>query len=156
MKQVFGEIGKVLKDDGKLSLVFHSAKAEIWQALVSAFENNGFKVSLSSILDKVQGSFKQVTSSIKVQGDPLLLLTKSDGKKNGVVINGHSKEHKIIKLEVLLKTPLFTLIISMRESQSAFFSRYVNACLESGIPVSKDAKQFYELLSEEILTTQHN
>lgn len=154
MKQVFGEIGKVLKDDGKLSLVFHSAKAEIWQALVSAFRNNGFKVSLSSILDKVQGSFKQVTSSIKVQGDPLLLLTKSDGKKNGVVINGHSKEHKIIR-NIVENAFIHSNNINERKPER-LFSRYVNACLESGIPVSKDAKQFYELLSGEILNTQHN
>lgn len=154
MKQVFREIGKVLKDDGKLSLVFHSAKAEIWQALVSAFENNGFKVSLSSILDKVQGSFKQVTSSIKVQGDPLLLLTKSDRKKNGVVINGHSKEHKIIR-SIVENAFIHSNNINERKPER-LFSRYVNACLESGIPVTKDAKQFYELLSEEILTTQHN
>lgn len=154
MKQVFGEISKVLKEDGNLSLVFHSAKAEIWQALVSAFQYNGFKVSLSSILDKAQGSFKQVTSSIKVQGDPLLLLTKSDGSEDEVIINGHSKENDIIR-SIVENAFIHSNSINERKPER-LFSRYVNACLESGIPVSKDAKQFYELLSEETLYTQHN
>lgn len=154
MKQVFNEAANVLKDSGKMSLVFHSAKAEIWQALINAFQNAGFKVSLSNILNKVQGSFKQVTSSIKVQGDPLLLLTKSDTKKEEIAVNGHTKEHQMIK-KIVDNAFINADNLSERKPER-LFSRYVNACLESGLPVSKNAKQFYKIVDEEIAQFQHN
>lgn len=153
MKQVFSETHGVLKNDGKMSLVFHSAKAEIWQALVSAFKESGFEVSLSSILDKVQGSFKQVTSTVSVQGDPLMLLSKSKKKVNGAPAGGYSDEEAIIK--VILSNVYHGVNNIDERKPERLFSRYITACLESGIPVSKNAKQFYAIVQKEISKFQH-
>ena len=68
---------RVLRRDGKLTLVFHSASAKVWRALQGAYTDAGFAVECAGVLDKTQGSFKQVTTGGAVRGDPLLLLGKS-------------------------------------------------------------------------------
>lgn len=147
MRKVLCEVYRVLKKDGSLSLVFHSAKAEIWRALVDAFQEAGFKVSLSSILDKVQASFKQATSSVKVLGDPLLLLNKS------AKIFGHtSKSNRIDEDEIIRKVlnKAFNEQNSNEERKpERLFSRYITTCLETGTPVSINARQFYEIVQAE-------
>jgi DNA modification methylase len=148
MKKVFSESYKVLKNDGKMSLVFHSAKAEIWQALVNAFKQSNFEVSLSSILDKVQGSFKQVTSTVKVQGDPIILLIKSKKKVNGISVNRYRDEQAIIN--GIINNAFNGVTNEDERTPERLFSRYVTACLESGIPVSKNAKEFYKSIMREI------
>ena len=76
MESVFTEIGRVLKAEGLATVVFHSAHSEVWRALAQAYTNAGFTVEATSVLDKIQASFKQVVSTVAVKGDPLLLLSK--------------------------------------------------------------------------------
>ena len=148
MQKVFSEINKVLKPEGKTSLVFHSAKSDVWRALVQSYSHAGFKVAISSILDKVQGSFKQVTSTIKVQGDPLLLLIKDTSVARPKKMDNKKEEASIINS---ILNQAFNIAIDPNERKiERLFSRYVNACLESGVPVSKNAKEFYSVIEEEI------
>ncbi|MCG5526092.1 hypothetical protein LRB11_14300 [Ectothiorhodospira haloalkaliphila] len=70
----FREVRRILKPHGKATMVFHSASAEIWKALQRAYQDAGFDVELAGVLDKKQGSFKQVTAEGAVRGDPVLLL----------------------------------------------------------------------------------
>lgn len=71
------EVWRILKPDGQATLVFHSASAEVWNALQAAYTDAGFNVECAGVLAKTQGSFKQVTTSGAVRGDPVLLLGKS-------------------------------------------------------------------------------
>jgi 16S rRNA G966 N2-methylase RsmD len=68
------EARRILKPQGKATLVFHSASAEVWHALQGAYGDAGFSVECAGLLDKTQGSFKQVTTEGAVRGDPVLLL----------------------------------------------------------------------------------
>ncbi|MEM6813342.1 MAG: DNA methyltransferase [Bacteroidota bacterium] len=152
MEQVFQQLNKSLKEDGKISLVFHSAKSEVWRSLVNSFSNAGFSVLLSNILDKVQGSFKQVTSNIKVQGDPLLLLAKSKSINDRTDEFNKKEEVQIIN-ELLHEA--FTLNNDIDEQKpERLYSRYISACIESGVPVSQNAKDFYLFVRKEIQNTQ--
>jgi 16S rRNA G966 N2-methylase RsmD len=151
MEQVFHELNKVLKKDGKISLVFHSAKSEVWRGLVNSFSKAGFTVRLSNILDKVQGSFKQVTSNIKVQGDPLLLLTKERHLDNSQTHKTGEEEHYIIQRII---DDAFHLNSDLNEQKpERLYSRYISACIESGVPVSQNAKDFYLMLRKELQNT---
>lgn len=141
MQSVFTEMYRTLKDEGKTTVVFHSAKASIWKALMTAYSKAGFKIRTSSILDKAQGSFKQVNSNVKVQGDPLLLLEKEEKKKiNGEIKNGNSPKNIILKL---LKNA--SLPASPREERTPerLYSRFVAQCLEKNIDVPMNAEDFY-------------
>jgi 16S rRNA G966 N2-methylase RsmD len=146
MQQIFIQISKVLKPLGTMSLVFHSAKAEIWRTLIGAYQQAGLKVETSSILDKIQGSFKQVISQVKVQGDPLLLLSKSTEQKQSAMDLGNETEliNKIIEKAFVLTNDL------EEQKPERLFSRYINACLESGKLVLLDAKTFYQLIAQRL------
>src|SRR3546814_15087861 len=64
----------LFRSSGKATMVFHSASAEVWNALQRAYQDAGFDVEYAGVLDKKQGSFKQVTTEGAVRGDPVLLL----------------------------------------------------------------------------------
>lgn len=72
------EVHRLLKPTGKATLVFHSASADVWNALQAAYSNGGLSVECAGVLGKTQGSFKQVTTAGAVRGDPVLLLSRSD------------------------------------------------------------------------------
>lgn len=76
LRRAFCEAYRVLRPDGHATVVFHSASAQVWNALRDACEQAGFSVANTSILDKTQGSFKQVRTAGAVKGDPLILLSK--------------------------------------------------------------------------------
>lgn len=74
LTSALSEVRRVLKPKAKATLVFHSATAEVWNALQNAYQDAGFGVECAGVLDKTQGSFKQVTTAGAVRGDPVLLL----------------------------------------------------------------------------------
>ncbi len=74
--RAFREAYRVLKRNANATVVFHSTSARVWNALRAASEDAGFSVTCASVLDKTQGSFKQVTTKGAVRGDPLILLSK--------------------------------------------------------------------------------
>ena len=75
------EARRILKPSGKATLVFHSASAGVWNALQAAYTDAGFGVECAGVLDKTQGSFKQVTTNGAVRGDPVLLLGKKTAQQ---------------------------------------------------------------------------
>ena len=86
LARALAEVKRILKPDAKATLVFHSASAEVWSALQSAYTSAGFGVVHASVLNKTQESFKQVTTARAVKGDPVLLLAKkspSEPETNG-------------------------------------------------------------------------
>ena len=134
MGAVFSEIERVMKPQGNATVVFHSAKSVIWQALTKAYSGVGLQVRFTSVLDKLQSSFKQTNSTISVKGDPLLLLTK-----------GKIKELcKLGSKEIMDKILSELDITSENEKKpERLYSRYVNLCLESEVQVDIDAIDFY-------------
>jgi 16S rRNA G966 N2-methylase RsmD len=146
MKKVLEEIARTLKKSAKATLVFHSSKAEIWQALTEAYEHAGLGVMAASILDKIQESFKQVVSTVSVKGDPLLLLEK---RKTRTRREDEDTERKVIIGAILNRVRRETRDI--RESTpQRMYSRFVTRCLEEGIPVAIDADAFYKMVPEKL------
>ena len=140
MAQVFREVARVLVDDGLVTVVFHSAKAAVWQALARAYRQAGLSVRTTSVLDKAQPSFKQVVSTTKVKGDPLILLEKTPYEAPS-----SSQSAKAILQAVLSNAGLHGS--SAERTRERMFSRFVTQCLLEDVPVSLDAAAFYEHLS---------
>lgn len=137
MASVFSEAARVLKPQGVATVVFHAAKANVWLTLQKAYSAAGFKVAATSVLDKLQASFKQVVSTVSVKGDPLLLLTKSE----------QLLPKDIATDEELIEELIFQAKSSLNPTErepSRLYSRYINYCLERGTLVHLDAEQFYE------------
>lgn len=124
------EARRVLKDDGLMTLVFHSSKADVWQALASAIEDAGLNVVTTTHLAKSQESFKQVVSAGGVRGDSLILLSDS-ARKPDKPTTSESEPDSPERLN------------GPRDAYAA----YVNHCLENGIRVELDAREAYERFS---------
>ncbi len=139
MGDVFSEIARVLKPEGLATVVFHSAKADVWRALSGAYSGAGLRVEATSVLDKIQASFKQVVSDVSVKGDPLLLLSKGTATS----VSGIDPER--VANEVLACA--LGLGPEEREPQR-LYSRFVARCLELGMDVHIDAREFYGRANE--------
>lgn len=134
MGSVFKEMSRVLKSNGLATVVFHSAHSEIWRVLASSYIEAGFSVQATSVLDKIQSSFKQVVSNVTVKGDPLLLLSKEER----LVKHSHSEcslADKIIQDSANLTKE--------EKTNERLYSRFIGSCLELGIDITLDARDFY-------------
>lgn len=145
MSDVFVEIARVLNKDGKATIVFHSGKADVWRTLQTAHLGAGLQVALSSVLDKIQGSFKQVNSMVSVKGDPLLLLTKVNPA--GRVKSKNKSVESIIS--ELVDTAVKAQDIKERTPER-LYSRFVARCMENKIKISIDASGFYSMARERL------
>jgi len=138
MEAVFQEAHRVMKPRAQATVVFHSAKADVWSSLQRAYMQCGFAVRRTGLLDKIQGSFKQVTAAGSVKGDPLLLL-----EKGGIFTHASvSDACPDLMLQEVLAMAVATG--DRRElTVDRMFSRYVSQCLAQGVFVTEDAPQFY-------------
>jgi 16S rRNA G966 N2-methylase RsmD len=139
MAQVFAEVARVLADDGLATVVFHSAQATVWQALVDAYAKAGLAVRTTSVLDKRQASFKQVVSTTTVKGDPLILLTKQPVEK----AMKHLGSVEEVVAAVLADADASD--VADERTRERLFSRFITRCLVEGVPVTLGAGEFYEL-----------
>lgn len=138
MGTVFKEIWRVLKPEGIATVVFHSAHSEVWRALAKAYAMAGFAVEATSVLDKIQASFKQVVSNVSVRGDPLLLLSKRPAERT------QATSSLDIAAEVIRNARNGSKVDAQR-----LYSHFVGKCLELGREVDMDAKTFYSLANAE-------
>lgn len=81
LSKAFKELSRIMKPQARATVVFHSTSAAVWNALLGAFAAGGLSVEAASVLDKRQGSFKQVTAANAVKGDALILLGKMPSSK---------------------------------------------------------------------------
>ena len=141
MTRAFREIGRILKKDGKATVVFHSSSSEVWNKLRESYTEAGMSVENASILDKTQGSFKQVTTNGAVKGDALLLLGKQTRR------DGANIPYEVLPvMKELLKTAHASQDRSERTPQW-LYSRFVMHYLTRDQSVPLDANDFYELVA---------
>ncbi|WP_418319562.1 DNA methyltransferase [Piscinibacter sakaiensis] len=138
MGAVFKEMARTLKPEGLATVVFHSAHSEVWRALAQAYASAGFTVEATSVLDKIQASFKQVVSTMSVKGDPLLLLSKRQPERS------KAKASSKIAVDVIRAARN-----GSRNDPQRLYSQFVGKCLELGRDVEMDAKAFYALARSE-------
>jgi adenine-specific DNA methylase len=138
MTKVFAEMRRVLKDDSNATVVFHSSKAAVWNALRSAYTDAGFVVEATGSLEKNQVTFKQVVSENSVQGDPLILLSKGNGT------NSTNSSRSVLD-EVIADGAN-----SSNRNERKMYANYIGECLKRGIAVDLDAKAAYNYIAERV------
>lgn len=135
LTEALSEANRVLKPDGKATLVFHSASADVWNALRAAYSDAGLGVECAGVLDKTQGSFKQVTTAGAVRGDPVLLLAKAPKAEA-------NEADCVWKVAERLSASAFELDASEQSAQR-LYSRLVSHYLTRDQDVPLDADEFY-------------
>jgi len=137
--RVFAELARVLRPAGRVTVVFHSSKPAVWEALANAFDRNGFEVARTSLLEKSQVSFKQVVSAGGTRFDGMFMLRKSAGaaeRRNGST--PALAEH----------LAALTDGVPAGLSPKRMYARYVVECVETGVPVAMTAPAFYAYLRD--------
>jgi len=79
MQRCFTEYYRVLKPGRWMTVVFSNSKASVWNAIQVALQQAGFVVAEVTALDKVQGSYRQVTSATAVKQDLVISAYKPNG-----------------------------------------------------------------------------
>jgi DNA modification methylase len=76
MEKCFSQYYKVLKPGRWMTVEFSNSKANIWNAIQEAIQKSGFVIANVAVLDKKQGSFKAVTSTVAVKQDLVITAYK--------------------------------------------------------------------------------
>lgn len=79
MAACFSEYNRVLKPGHWMTVVFSNTQASVWNSIQTALQEAGFVVANVSALDKKQGSFKAVTTTVAVKQDLVISAYKPDG-----------------------------------------------------------------------------
>ena len=79
MTACFAEYYRVLKPGRWMTVVFSNTQASVWNSLITALQEAGFVVANVSALDKKQGSFKSVTTTVAVKQDLVISAYKPNG-----------------------------------------------------------------------------
>lgn len=79
MRRCFAEYYRVLKPGRWMTVVFSNSKAAVWNAIQVALQQAGFVVAEVTALDKIQGSYRQVTSTTAVKQDLVISAYKPNG-----------------------------------------------------------------------------
>lgn len=143
LEQVFQEVARVTKPDGLATVVFHSSKIDIWNAVANAFRSADLDVLDASVLDKTQVSFKQAVSSSSARGDALFLLAPT-----AIDATGAAEEPEPSNVIDLVFARARAHEDRDEQRPDRLYSRYVGECVTSGVSVSLDSGDFYRLVAE--------
>lgn len=139
LERAFREFYRVLRPHGHATVVFHSASAQVWNSLRNACEQAGFVVANTSVLDKTQGSFKQVRTAGAVKGDPLILLGKTPPKAAAGATDVWVLANRLADRAALSGDPT-------EATAQRLYSRLVAHYLAARQDVPIDAGAFYQLM----------
>ncbi len=79
MQRCFAEYHRVLKPGRWITIVFHNSEPAVWNAIQVALQLAGFVVAQVTVLDKIQRSYRQVTSSNVPKEDLVISAYKPNG-----------------------------------------------------------------------------
>ena len=136
---VFSEVQRVMKPTAAVSVVFNSGSANVWNAFKNSCTDAGLTIECTSVLDKKQGSFKQVTANGSVKGDPIILLRKSRKRKQS-----KSEDVWVVAQQIIHRAKSDPMELSPQRLYSRLVGHYL--ALELDVPI--DAPDFYMQLKE--------
>ena len=155
MTQCFREYYRVLKPGRWMTVEFHNSKNAVWNAIQEALQKAGFVVADVRVLDKKQGTFKQVTSSGAVKQDLIISAYKPNGgleERFKLTAGTEEGVWDFVRIH-LEKLPMPKIrggeleVIAERQ-QHLLFDRMVAFHVQRGVLVPVSAAEFYEGLRQ--------
>ncbi|MEW6624169.1 MAG: DNA methyltransferase [Bacillota bacterium] len=155
MEKSFNEYYRVLKPGRWMTMVFHNSKNSVWNAIQEAILKAGFVIANVRILDKKQGSFKQVTTTSAVKQDLVIsaykpkvsflkrFLTEA-GTEEGAW--AFVREH-LKKLPVVIENDGVLDIISERQNY-LLYDAMIAFHIQKGASIPMGAADFYKGLKQ--------
>ncbi len=160
MDDSFVEFYRILKPERWITIEFHNSQNSVWNAINEGLQKAGFIVADVRVLDKKQGTFKQMTTSAAVKQDLVISAYKpresfvrefqqraGDPDMAWEFVRQHLRNVPVTadgnhdgKLDIIAERQDYLL-----------FDRMVAWHIMNGIPVPMDAHTFYEGLRQRFL-----
>ncbi len=150
MDNCFKEMYRILKPGRWLTMVFHNSKNSIWNAIQDALLKAGFIVADVRVLNKKQGSFKQITTTSAMKED--LVVSAYKPKANFIVkfiakagteegVWEFVKQH-LEQLPVVVTSDNLIEVLAERQNYM-LYDRMVAFHLQNGYTIPMGAAEFY-------------
>lgn len=147
--KTFEEYFRILKPKRWITVEFHNTKSSVWNSIQEAITKSGFIIAQVSVLDKVQGSFKQVTAPGAVEKDLVISAYKPNKifEEKFLKQAGENLEVDFVYqfLENLPKRP------SVERTDKMLYSKMLAYYIQRGYEVRQDSKSFYRLLTNNFI-----
>jgi DNA modification methylase/DNA-directed RNA polymerase subunit RPC12/RpoP len=158
MERCFAECYRILKPGRWMTVEFHNSQNAVWNAIQEALLKAGFIVADVRTLDKKQGSFKQVMSTLAVKQDLVISAYKpKDSFRRQFLKKAGSEEavwdfvrQHLEKLPVVVESKGKLEIVAERQAY-LLYDRMLAYHVINGIAVPMDAGDFYKGLKERFI-----
>ncbi len=146
MTSCFKEMYRILKPNRWITVVFHNSKASVWNAIQDAMTRAGFVIAQVTVLDKKQGSFKQVTSAGAVKNDLVInaYKPKKEFEEHFLHLAGEGLEKDFVE-EHLDHLPVE---INIERTEQMLYSKMLAHYIQRGYEIRMNARQFYGMLRD--------
>ncbi|MBN2531354.1 MAG: DNA methylase [Spirochaetales bacterium] len=146
MFRSFQEYYRVLKPNRWITVEFHNSKSSVWNAIQDSMTKAGFIIANVTILDKQQGSFKQVTSTGAVKNDLVISAYKPKGtfQRRFLEMAGEGMEEEFIRMHLshLPAEP------SIERTEQMLYSKLLAFYVQRTYTVKYNSSGFYKMLRQ--------
>ena len=155
MNASFREFYRVLKPNKWITIEFSNTSASVWNSIQNALQGVGFVIVNVASIDKQQGSFNAVTSTMAVKQDLVITCYKpSDDLTDKFLQLGGSKENvwdfideHLLHLPVHIEKGNATTSVVER-SPKILYDRLISYYVQKGFAIPMDAQEFQKGLYE--------
>lgn len=155
MENVFKQYFRVLKPNRWITIEFSNSQASVWNSIQDALQNAGFIIADVSALDKKQGSFKAVTSTVAVKQDLVITAYKPSIEQiNKVNTASNSEESSWRFVELHLNNlPIINKFGSIPErTPRILFDRMVAYHVRNNIQVPISSADFQKKIVQKFIS----
>jgi DNA modification methylase/predicted RNA-binding Zn-ribbon protein involved in translation (DUF1610 family) len=159
MRSCFREYHRVLKSGRWMTMVFHNSAETVWNAIQEALQLAGFVVADVRILDKQQGSYRQVTSASAVKQDLVISCYKPRAEFEARFAAHQGEPEAAVEfvrqhlamLPVAPHTAGGRLEVLAERTKYVLFDRVVGYHLVRGARIPLSSAELYRLLDQEFV-----
>jgi len=146
MQNAFIQYYRVLKPNRWITVVFHNSKSSVWNAIQEAMSKAGFVIANVSVLDKKQGSFKQVTSAGAVKNDLVISAYKpiQNFERKFLEFAGSGLEKEFIRMHLSHLPAELTI----ERTEQMLYSKMLAYYVQRSYTIKYDSHQFYKMLRD--------
>lgn len=162
MQTCFDTYFHALKPGRWITIEFHNSQNSVWNAIQNALQLAGFVIADVRTLNKVQGSFQQVSSATAVKQDLVISAYKPNGNLEGrtrLTAGTEESAWEFVRYH-LGKVPVVNhvdgkLLVSQERQAFLLFDRMVSFHVHRGILVPLSSAEFYSGLSHRFPERDH-
>ncbi|PWI46242.1 DNA methylase, partial [Candidatus Heimdallarchaeota archaeon B3_Heim] len=149
MSSSFKEMCRILKPNRWITVEFHNTQASVWNSIQEAMNRAGFIICQVTVLDKKQGSFKQVTSAGAVKNDLIINAYKPKREFSEQFLKNAGEGMEIdFVIQQLEHLPAKQ---NIERTEKMLYSKMLAHYVENGFKIKYDSTNFYKLLSDNLV-----